>query len=146
MMERALFTIQLSRMNGIDPMTVKDLTNLKYYNIYYRKEPTFTANKDFQNKDNIIEDIVSAGYVHVVSFFAPEEFNLEKIWILMQGDNWSPNGEARNLIRKLGLKHTSMSIGDLIEDTNTGIFYEVAGIGFNNLTCKMKTEIKTTTI
>ena len=33
----------------------------------------------------------------------------------MQGENWSPNGEARNLIGSLGLSHTSMSVGDIIE-------------------------------
>lgn len=32
----------------------------------------------------------------------------------MQGHNWSPRGEARRLIKTLGLDHTSMSVGDVI--------------------------------
>jgi hypothetical protein len=38
-----------------------------------------------------------------------------------QGENWSPNGEARDLILAKGLRHTSMSVGDVIEDEG-GIF------------------------
>jgi hypothetical protein len=34
----------------------------------------------------------------------------------MQGEVWSPNGEARPLIQSLGLGHTSMSIGDVAQD------------------------------
>ena len=33
----------------------------------------------------------------------------------LQGEYWSPNGEARDLIRKLGLCHTSFSAGDVIQ-------------------------------
>lgn len=32
----------------------------------------------------------------------------------MQGEFWSPNGEANHLIRSLGLHHTSMSVGDVL--------------------------------
>lgn len=32
----------------------------------------------------------------------------------LQGDFWSPNGEANSLIRSLGLHHTSMSVGDVL--------------------------------
>lgn len=33
----------------------------------------------------------------------------------MQGENWSPNGEARSLIEEKGLIHTSMSMGDIVQ-------------------------------
>lgn len=39
----------------------------------------------------------------------------EKIFGLLQGEIWSPNGEAHNLIDKSGTKHTSMSVGDIVE-------------------------------
>jgi len=39
---------------------------------------------------------------------------LEIIFAKMQGENWSPNGEARDLIRSKGLEHTSMSVGDVV--------------------------------
>ena len=50
-----------------------------------------------------------------------------------QGEVWSPNGEARDLIRRKGLRHTSMSVGDVIEDVGAGRFYIVASVGFDLL-------------
>lgn len=38
---------------------------------------------------------------------------LELLWEQLQGENWSPKGEARVFIRHKGLHHTSMSVGDL---------------------------------
>jgi hypothetical protein len=38
----------------------------------------------------------------------------EKIFHMMQGEQWSPHGEARALIQAKGLKHTSMSVGDVV--------------------------------
>ena len=43
------------------------------------------------------------------------ETNLDKVWVMMQGETWSPRGEARGLIRGLHLEHTSMSVGDAIK-------------------------------
>lgn len=37
---------------------------------------------------------------------------LNRLVTSLQGENWSPNGEARELIKSLKLGHTSMSIGD----------------------------------
>lgn len=33
----------------------------------------------------------------------------------LQGEIWSPNGEANSLIKSKGLSHTSMSVGDFIK-------------------------------
>lgn len=38
----------------------------------------------------------------------------ERIFGLMQGEVWSPNGEARIMVRRDRLDHTSMSVGDMI--------------------------------
>jgi len=43
-----------------------------------------------------------------------ESEDLDEVYFSMQGENWSPNGEARQLITKRGLHHTSMSVGDVI--------------------------------
>jgi hypothetical protein len=40
----------------------------------------------------------------------------ENVFAQMQGEVWSPNGEARELIASLRLHHTSMSIGDVVQD------------------------------
>lgn len=39
---------------------------------------------------------------------------VDDVFIKMQGENWSPNGEARGLIITKGLRHTSMSVGDIL--------------------------------
>lgn len=44
-----------------------------------------------------------------------KETNPDRIFELMQGENWSPHGEARTLIKAKGLGHTSMSVGDIIK-------------------------------
>tara|TARA_Y100000034_G_C6903679_1_gene418729 strand:- start:2487 stop:3287 length:801 start_codon:yes stop_codon:yes gene_type:complete len=42
------------------------------------------------------------------------EKDKECIWHALQGEHWSPRGEARDLIESKGLHHTSMSMGDVI--------------------------------
>jgi hypothetical protein len=62
-----------------------------------------------------------------------EAESLNQVFALSQGEVWSPNGEARSLIRSKGLEHTSMSVGDIAEDTATGAFYVVAMMGFREI-------------
>ena len=40
----------------------------------------------------------------------------EDAYYHMQAEQWSPNGEARQLIESLGLSHTTMSVGDILID------------------------------
>lgn len=44
--------------------------------------------------------------------------SLAAVFSYMQGENWSPRGEARPLIAKLHLSHTSLSIGDVVHAEN----------------------------
>jgi hypothetical protein len=48
----------------------------------------------------------------------------------MQGEVWSPNGEARELILSKGLEHTSMTVGDVIRSHQTGEHWMVGQFGF----------------
>lgn len=48
------------------------------------------------------------------SLYATSDEELDRIFAIMQGEVWSPNGEARNLIRSRSLHHTSMSVGDVV--------------------------------
>ena len=52
----------------------------------------------------------------------------EEIFSRLQGESWSPKGEAKELISYLGLKHTSMCMGDVVEID--GIYYVVGFTGF----------------
>ena len=55
-----------------------------------------------------------------------------KIFGDLQGEFWSPMGEANALIISKGLGHTSMSVGDVIK--TGGKYFVVAGIGFEEIT------------
>lgn len=58
-----------------------------------------------------------------------------EVFSAMQGEIWSPNGEARAIIEAAGLKHTSMSVGDcLVErDGRWEALYVVDRWGFKRL-------------
>ena len=55
----------------------------------------------------------------------------EKIFMMMQGDMWSPKGQARNMVRASGTGHTSMSVGDIIKIGNE--YLMVDRFGFHKL-------------
>jgi hypothetical protein len=57
--------------------------------------------------------------------------NLELIFVKMQAERWSPNGEARGLIQRKGLRHTSMSVGDVIKCGDA--VYLCSSVGFMNI-------------
>ena len=42
------------------------------------------------------------------------ETDKDEIFGMLQGETWSPRGEAWSLIDELGVAHTSMSVGDVI--------------------------------
>jgi hypothetical protein len=77
-------------------------------------------------------DPANLGATHVHLKDVPAMLPLEIIYAKMQGENWSPNGEARTLIEEKGLSHTSMSVGDVIVD-ETGQAHIVARSGFEPL-------------
>ena len=53
---------------------------------------------------------LTATHIHLKD---TEAKSLEALWMHQQGEIWSPNGEARPLIKQKGLQHTSMSVGDI---------------------------------
>jgi len=58
----------------------------------------------------------------------------EEVFNLMQGEVWSPNGEAIEHILSLGLSHTSMMVGDRIYDCQNSKTYRVDFMGFSEVT------------
>lgn len=79
------------------------------YAVYYAKNPTFTVNQNL-NLANLTQT-----HVKVRELVADD---LNDVYRIQQGEVWSPNGEERRLIEKLGLHHTSMSVGDVIAELN----------------------------
>jgi len=67
----------------------------------------------------------------------------EDIFGLMQGEHWSPDGQASSMIRGLGLTHTSMSVGDIVSINDMiSKTYMVSGRGFILLQPKKMAEGK----
>lgn len=94
------------------------------YRVWYAKNPTFFTN------DKLTKADVAESHVAVCELFAS---CMEAVFSYMQGEIWSPNGEAGPLILRLGLHHTSMSVGDVVENIEANQFYEVVMIGFRML-------------
>lgn len=76
---------------------------------------------------------LAATHIHLKDLELPGGTKqLQRVFDEMQGEMWSPNGEARGLIRSKGLQHTSMSVGDVIVDED-GRVVVVDNIGFKEL-------------
>lgn len=55
----------------------------------------------------------------------------EEIFYLMQGEVWSPRGQANDMIRESNTGHTSMSVGDVVVINDEA--FMVDGTGFFKL-------------
>jgi hypothetical protein len=79
---------------------------------------------------------LDATHVFLTTFEAqegqPVDHALEDVFQHFQAENWSPNGEARALIQRKALGHTSMSVGDVVVDPQ-GRAHLVASFGFEPL-------------
>lgn len=53
--------------------------------------------------------------------------DLDEIYYKFQAEIWSHEGEAAGLIRALGLNHTSMSIGDIVQKDGVYYFCDFSG-------------------
>lgn len=105
------------------------------YNVWYMKPDTFMFlihgyqfAKDKGVVPNSFEDLERT-HVHLKD---EEAENLEDLFVKMQGENWSPNGEARPLIEEKGLAHTSMSVGD-VAVCDDGVYF-CDNVGWKQLT------------
>ena len=96
------------------------------YRIHYMK-PDFFRDGMIGRKPDIAKLSDTHAYLRTV-----EAVSLDQVYTFSQGEVWSPNGEARDLIRSKDLRHTSMSVGDVIEDQD-GEFFVVASFGFDRL-------------
>jgi hypothetical protein len=96
------------------------------YSVYYSK-PDF----DFMLNDNLTVEEIESRKTHVQVTVIDGD-SLENVFFKMQGEVWSPRGEARGLIEALGLRHTSMMVGDVIKDPE-GVYYQVDHFGFREI-------------
>ena len=89
---------------------------------------------DLQKTHQLLAVRSPAPYLHpeaLKGYDNPIQGILAQVYEEFQGENWSPNGEAKELISALGLDHTSMSVGDIINYNDD--FYMVQLVGFKKL-------------
>jgi len=91
------------------------------YRVWYKRNPNFQPEMP-RNLGQFLSDFAEVVELNYLT--------LDDVFRYMQGDVWSPNGEARAHIERLGLQHTSMSVGDIIEEVPFGIFHLVEAMGF----------------
>lgn len=98
------------------------------YRIYYMKPEcfeTYIHGTKVPTRHQLEETHVQLRDIEVTSLGA--------IYGLMQGEVWSPKGEARSLIMDKGLGHTSMSVGDVVEEIGTGEMWACARLGWTKM-------------
>lgn len=108
--------------------------------IWYMKPEFFRdgiMGYDWLVKYNLVPDVNDLTKTHVL-LREIEAGGLDNAYSIQQGENWSPNGEARPLIEEKGLKHTSMSVGDIIRYPDTADTWIVNNFGFKKLETKPK--------
>lgn len=72
-------------------------------------------------KNNLTIDTNNLEKTHIL-VGTVDKTDPKTVYALMQGEIWSPQGEAALMIRRLGLSHTSMSVGDIIK-TKDNIYF-----------------------
>ena len=98
------------------------------YHVYYARRPTFHAGGELGTPPLTADELrLSHAWL-----FEIEAASLDDAFQRMQGENWSPNGEARELLQALGLRHTSMSVGDVLRDPD-GAYWECLHQGWRPL-------------
>lgn len=120
--------MELNKFAGLD-------NGSNRYTIYYMR-PTHMANMMLGTKfliDNgIMPDVSSINKTHV-ELGAISANNLDNVYMKMQGEMWSPFGEANNFIITKELRHTSMSIGDIVYDHQSSKYFMCDTVGFTEL-------------
>lgn len=93
------------------------------YRVYYRKDPTFRVDKGL-TKDGVLR---SGKFVYVAAPNFPLGPNpMDELFMKFQGENmpWP----IKLATRKAGV-HTSMSIGDVLEEVDTGKMFQCGDPG-----------------
>src|SRR5262245_7491885 len=87
---------------------------------------------DWLKQNNRVPNIadLNVSHVHLVDVEADK---LEDVYLKMQGESWSPTGDARELVACKGVRHTSMAVGDIAIELRSRFAYLVDRTGFKFL-------------
>ena len=105
------------------------------YSVYYMKSEFFRdglMGYERLRNNKLLPDPDDLAKTHVL-LKVIEAGNLEQVYFRMQGEDWSPTREAREIVASKGLRHTSMSVGDVAIDHKSRVAYIVDRMGFRLL-------------
>jgi hypothetical protein len=126
------WTTRAQRYTGIQTTRVyrsaraeEGKTTMHTYQVYYARRPTYFASGQLGTPLLTVSRLQET-HVHLTTV---EAEGRSDAWLKMQGENWSPHGEARPLIEMLDLTHTSMSVGDVLRDEE-GVYWECIDLGW----------------
>lgn len=104
------------------------------YTVFYQNAPDEDDREDvyrhFGERNDLTVQKLSQTHTVLVTL---EAKSLDDVFTRMQGEVWSPHGEARDLIMSKGLSHTSMSVNDVVQDQSTNEYFQCGRIGWNKL-------------
>lgn len=100
--------------------------DIRYFVAYYKK-----AGSSIDPYETLPKEITREQFDNEFTFImaVPAE-NPEEVYAYMQGENWSPHGEARDLVIAFRVFHTSMMVGDIVFDPKLRQYWIVDRIGF----------------
>ena len=105
------------------------------FSVYYMKSEFFgegIKGYAWLKERNLVPDSADLTKSHIFLQLI-EARSPEDVYFRMQGENWSPTGDARELIASKGLRHTSMSVGDIVIDHDSRVAYILDRMGFRFL-------------
>jgi len=108
------------------------------YSVYYMKAEFFRdgiMGFEWLRERNLLPDPAALTGSHVL-LLRIAAAGLDDLYYKMQGEQWLPGGEARAFIAAKGVRHTSMSVGDVVVDHSSGLAYLLDRIGFRRLTSR----------
>ena len=102
------------------------------YLVYYRRSPTFRADKKLKYKDVIRPEDTRAGFYRAGYVNSPHKDEKDSVFYHMQGDFMCDRTRAlcKNLIVAGEMGHTSMSVGDVLRDADTGKMWQCDDVGW----------------
>lgn len=114
---------------------VRPVNDLDFIEVWYAKRPDFRNHMIFaQYETHVMLGTIRS--THVWYDEARQIDEMERVYFALQGEHWSPNGEARWLIEEKGLVRTSMSIGDVLRIIRDGDVWQtwvVDSVGFKRI-------------
>jgi hypothetical protein len=105
------------------------------FSVYYMRSDFFADGINgyaWLKQRNLVPDPEDLTKSHVF-LQTIEAHSPEDVYFRMQGGNWNPRGETRELIASKGLRHTSMSVGDIVIDHASRVVYLLDRMGFRFL-------------